>query len=124
MVIVALMLILGIFGILLELLLYLIIDLLFAGVPWFLEISYTIFDTITSITSVSGFSLNAIAMAISFITGDVFGIIAGIFLIFLAYFVVIGIFGGLFGLFIAIIGFWLMITSFIGFINSWKQNKV
>ena len=124
MVIVALMLMLGIFGFLLDLLAYLILNILFADVPEFLVITYEFFDTITSITSVSGFSMNAITMSIGFITGDVVGIIAGIFLIFLAYFVSIGVFGGLFGLFIAIIGFWLMMTSLMAIINEWKENKV
>lgn len=124
MVIVALMLMLGIFGFLLDLLLYMILDILFADVPEILGITFEFLDTITGITSVSGFSLNSIAMAMSFITADIFGIVAGIFLIFLAYFVSIGVLGGLFGLFIALFGFWLMITTFIGFINSWKQNKL
>lgn len=124
MVIVALMLILGIFGFLLDLLLYMILDILFADVPEILGITFEFLDTITGITSISGFSLNSIAMAMSFITADIFGIVASIFLVFLAYFVSIGVLGGLFGLFIALIGFWLMITTFIGFINSWKQNKL
>jgi uncharacterized membrane protein YphA (DoxX/SURF4 family) len=89
-----------------------------------LGVTLDFLSSITDLTSLGGFSLSAITMSMGFIGGDVTGVLAGVILAMLGFFVMTGVFGGLFALLLGLMILIAGIITIFTFINDWQQNRL